>query len=71
MRFLDATTKLAISCMMNLGFTTSIADNQIPLEAKERIEELLSNAEQKVEILIEAYRDNDLETLPGRSLRNP
>jgi len=67
--FMDSATNLAISCIMRRGFTTSTADEEITPEAKDRIEELLSNAEKKVEMLIEAYRDNELETLPGRSLR--
>ncbi len=67
--FLDSATKLAISGIMKRGFTTSTADEEIPKEAKDRIEELLSNAELKVEQLIEAYRNDELEALPGRSLR--
>ena len=67
--FLDSATKLAISGIMKRGFTTSTADEEIPQEAKDRIEELLSNAEKKVEMLIGAYRDDELEALPGRSLR--
>ena len=68
-QFLDSATKLAISGIMKRGFTTSTADEEIPQEAKDRIEELLSKAEKKVEMLIEAYRDDELEALPGRSLR--
>jgi DNA-directed RNA polymerase subunit A' len=67
--FLDSATKLAISGIMKRGFTTSTADEEIPREAKDRIEELLSNAEKKVEQLIEAYHNEELEALPGRSLR--
>jgi len=67
--FLDAATKLAISGIMKRGFTTSTADEEIPREAQDRIEELLSKAEQKVEMLIEAYHNDELEALPGRSLR--
>ena len=67
--FLDASTKLAISGIMKRGFTTSTADEEIPREAKDCIEELLANAESKVEQLIEAYHNEELEALPGRSLR--
>ncbi len=67
--FLDSATKLAISGIMKRGFTTSTADEEIPREAKERIEELLSNAESRVEQLIDAYHNDELESLPGRSLR--
>ncbi|MGF7117716.1 DNA-directed RNA polymerase subunit A' [Methanobacterium oryzae] len=66
--FLDSATKLAISGIMKAGFTTSTDDEEIPQEAKERIEELLSRAEKRVETLIEAYNNEELEALPGRSL---
>lgn len=66
--FLDSATKLAISGIMKAGFTTSTDDEEIPQEAKERIEELLSKAEKRVEMLIEAYNNEELEALPGRSL---
>ena len=66
--FLDSATKLAISGIMKKGFTTSTDDEEIPQEAKERIEELLSRAEERVELLIEAYENEELEALPGRSL---
>lgn len=67
--FLDSATKLAISCIMKRGFTTSTADEEIPREAKDRIEELLSKAESRVEQLIDAFHNDELESLPGRSLR--
>jgi len=66
--FLDASTKLAVSGIMKAGFTTSTNDEEIPQEAKERIEVHLDNAEKKVDQLIEAYDNNELEALPGRSL---
>lgn len=67
--FLDSATKLAISGIMKRGFTTSTADEEIPREAKDRIEELLSKAESRVEQLIDAFHNDELESLPGRSLR--
>ncbi|MBI5680249.1 MAG: DNA-directed RNA polymerase subunit A' [Methanobacterium sp.] len=66
--FLDSVTKLSISGIMKKGFTTSTDDEEIPQEAKERIEELLSRAEERVELLIAAYENEELEALPGRSL---
>ncbi|MDP1552394.1 MAG: DNA-directed RNA polymerase subunit A' [Methanobacteriaceae archaeon] len=66
--FLDASTKLAVSGIMKAGFTTSTNDEEIPQEAKERIEVHLDHAEKKVDLLVEAYDNNELEALPGRSL---
>ena len=54
---------------MQRGFTTGTADEEIPKEAEERIKELLEKSDRKVEQLIQAYEDNELEALPGRSLR--
>ncbi|KZX16680.1 DNA-directed RNA polymerase subunit A' [Methanobrevibacter filiformis] len=66
--FLDQSTSLAISGIMKVGITTSTNDEEIPIEAKERIEAHLDEAEQKVDKLVEAYENNELESLPGRSL---
>ncbi|MBC7090065.1 MAG: DNA-directed RNA polymerase subunit A', partial [Methanobacteriaceae archaeon] len=66
--FLDSATRLAIAAIMKVGFTTSIRDEEIPEEAKERIEAHLKNAEKRVDRLIEAYENGELEPLPGRTL---
>ncbi|MDK2875509.1 MAG: DNA-directed polymerase subunit, partial [Methanothermobacter sp.] len=66
--FLDSATKLAIAGIMHAGFTTSTNDEEIPEEARERIEAHLRNAEARVDQLIEAYENGELEPLPGRSL---
>ncbi len=67
-QFLDRATKLAIGAIMRRGFTTGIDDEDIPEEAKRQIEELLKEAVKKVDRLVEAYRNGELEQLPGRSL---
>ncbi len=67
--FLDRVTKLSIASAMAFGFTTSIDDEDIPLEAKERIAEVIGDAKEKVDKLINVYNSGELEPLPGRSLR--
>ena len=68
--FLDHGTKLAVfGGVMQRGFTTGTADEEIPKEAEDRIAELLERSDKKVEQLIEAYENHELEALPGRSLR--
>jgi len=67
-QFLDESTSLAISGIMKVGITTSTHDENIPEEAKERIQDHLNNAERKVDQLVEAYENDELEALPGRSL---
>lgn len=67
--FLNAVTKLAIAVIMKKGFTTSLRDEDIPKEAKEKIKEHLKKSEEKVNQLIKAYENGELEALPGRTLR--
>ena len=67
-KFLDSATNLAISGIMKSGITTSTNDEEIPEEAKERINAHLDSAEERVDQLVEAYENDELEALPGRSL---
>lgn len=67
--FLDRVTKLSIAAAVMFGFTTSIDDEDIPPEAKERISEIMDKARERVNKLIEVYNAGELEPLPGRSLR--
>ncbi len=67
-RFLDRVTKLAISAISKVGFSTGVDDEDLPREGIERIEEILNKAEQDVEKLIQTYEDGILEPLPGRTL---
>ncbi|MFW5928305.1 MAG: DNA-directed RNA polymerase subunit A', partial [Thermoplasmatota archaeon] len=48
---------------------TSIEDEDIPKEARKQIDEVLENAKDKVADLVEAYRNGELEQLPGRDLK--
>ncbi len=67
-QFIDEGTKLALGGIMVRGFTTGIDDEDIPEEAKRQIAEVLKQAEEKVQGLVEAYRQGELEQMPGRSL---
>lgn len=66
--FIDNVTKLAIAAITLFGFTTGIDDEDIPSEAKRQIEEGLHRAMKKINNLIKAYENEELESLPGRSL---
>ena len=65
---IDNMTRLAIGAIMVKGFTTGIDDEDIPDEATRQIEEVLREAIIKVDGFVDAYRRNELEQLPGRSL---
>ncbi len=66
--FLDNITRLAIGAIMIRGFTTGIDDEDIPAEATRQIEEVLREAISKVDGFVDAYRRNELEQMPGRSM---
>ncbi|MEM4523950.1 MAG: DNA-directed RNA polymerase subunit A', partial [Archaeoglobaceae archaeon] len=67
-KFIDDMTKLAIRVITRLGFTIGIDDIDIPREAIDQIEETILEAEKRVEELIKAYREGNLEPMPGRSI---
>jgi len=66
--FIDNVTRLGIATITKFGFTTSIDDEDIPNEAKRQIKEGLDRAQNKINNLVNAYENNELEPLPGRSL---
>ncbi len=67
-KFLDTITMMSIGTITVRGFSTGIADEDIPEEAKRQIDELLNKAVRKVEELVRAYREGTLEQMPGRSM---
>jgi len=66
--FIDRATKLGIAAIMVRGFTTGIADEDIPTVAKQRIADSLQTAISRVEELVRMYRNGELEQMPGRSM---
>lgn len=66
--FIDNVTRMGIATITLFGFTTSIDDEDIPEEAKRQIREGLEKAMKKINDLVKAYENNELESLPGRSL---
>jgi len=66
--FIDKVTRLGIAAITLFGFTTAIDDEDIPDEARRQIEEGLKKALKKISDLVKAYENEELESLPGRSL---
>jgi DNA-directed RNA polymerase subunit A' len=66
--FLDNVTRMAVGAIMVKGFTTGIDDEDIPHDARTRIEENLKESMNKVEKLIHAYHNGEMEQMPGRSM---
>jgi DNA-directed RNA polymerase subunit A' len=67
--FIDNVTRLGIAVITLFGFTTSIDDEDIPDEARRQIDEGLDKAMKKIRNLVKAYENDELESLPGRSLK--
>ncbi len=67
-KFIDQITTIALGVITLRGFTTTIEDEEIPEGAERQIKAILSEAEEKVKRLVEAYKDGELEELPGRGL---
>jgi len=68
-KFLDETTKLATAVIQRFGFTTSLSDVKIPDDAEEEIKDVLKDAQEEVQNLIDTYERGELEQLPGNTLR--
>ncbi|MBT7902592.1 DNA-directed RNA polymerase subunit A' [Candidatus Woesearchaeota archaeon] len=61
--------KLGIFTLKYTGFTTSIADTDLPKIAQEKIEEILTDSYTDVDKLIESFNKEELETFPGKSMQ--
>ncbi len=61
--------KLGIKVLAKYGFTTGIADTDIPQEAIDKIDEMIAAAYKDVEMLIKEYESGKLEELPGKTRR--
>jgi DNA-directed RNA polymerase subunit A' len=66
--FINEVSSLAVLTIMHFGFSISIDDESIPPNAQDQVDEALANAEDRVQELIEAYEQGDLESLPGRTI---
>ncbi|MDZ7849378.1 MAG: DNA-directed RNA polymerase subunit A' [Halodesulfurarchaeum sp.] len=61
-------SSLAIRSIMHFGFSIGIDDETIPEAAEEQIDEAVTNAEERVQELIDTYDRGELESLPGRTI---
>ncbi|MBW2981306.1 DNA-directed RNA polymerase subunit A' [Candidatus Woesearchaeota archaeon] len=61
--------RLGIKVLLKRGFTTSLSDSDLPENAKIRIKELITKADDDVNALINLYHQGNLEVFPGRSAK--
>jgi DNA-directed RNA polymerase subunit A' len=66
--FVNEVSSVAVRAIMHFGFSIGIDDESIPPEASESVDEAIAEAYDRVQDLIESYRQGDLESLPGRTL---
>ncbi len=66
--FIDRMTRLAVGFISSRGFSTGIADYDIPENAVAQISDISEEVVQKINKVIESYNQGLLESMPGRSL---
>ncbi len=60
--------KLGIEYLMISGLSAGLADEDLPEIAQEKINKILSEAEEEVQVFINQYKEGKLEAFPGRSI---
>jgi DNA-directed RNA polymerase subunit A' len=66
--FINEVASLAMRSIMHFGFSIGIDDETVSREARERIDDAIDSANERVQELIETYENGDLESLPGRTV---
>ena len=61
--------RLGIAVLFRRGFTTTIADTDLPAEAHESIRKIFDDSNEEVKALAMKYDEGTLELFPGRSAR--
>ncbi len=61
--------RLGIEYLFNYGFSTGIADEDLPQDARDQINSLLRTAEEDVATMIAQFHKSELEVFPGRTMR--
>jgi DNA-directed RNA polymerase subunit A' len=67
-KFIDRMTRLAVGFISYRGFSTGISDYDIPEDAVSKIEEISSQAVERINKLIETFRKGLFQASPGRSV---
>ncbi len=61
--------RLGNEYLLNYGFSTGIADEDLPKEARDQIDQLLHQAEEDVAQMIQQFKEKQLEVFPGRTMK--
>lgn len=65
--YIDTSARLGASAISFFGFTSSIADSDLPEEAQKEIERNLNSAVKEAMKLIDEYSSKKLEPIPGKT----
>jgi DNA-directed RNA polymerase subunit A' len=68
-KFIFNITRLAIEFLMKIGFSISIADQDLPDKAKDEIKIIVEKIRKEVDENIRKYQKGELKALGGRTLR--
>ncbi|MEM0312651.1 MAG: DNA-directed RNA polymerase subunit A', partial [Thermoplasmatales archaeon] len=69
-KFLDDLTRLAAGVISYIGFSTGIDDEDVPSEAKAQLRRVGNEAVEKVEKLIDSYKNGLIAMEPGKTLED-
>ncbi|MCX6711662.1 MAG: DNA-directed RNA polymerase subunit A' [Candidatus Woesearchaeota archaeon] len=69
LRFIEKVFKLGIQVLLRKGFTITLSDTDLKEEIKQEINVLFEEADKNVQKFIDSYYNNELEALPGKTLR--
>jgi len=67
--FISKVSNLGINVLFNHGFSAAISDTDLPEVAKQKIKQVIDEANMIVGDLIKSYEEETLETFPGKSLK--
>ena len=68
-KFLYNITRLAIEYIMNIGFSISISDQDLPKNARDEIKDALEKVRKDVDVMIEDFNAGKIEVLAGRTAK--
>ena len=66
--FINEVSSVAVRTIMHFGFSLSIDDESISEAAGAEVDEAIESAHEKVDSLIDTYEQDELESLPGRTV---
>ena len=69
-KFLFGITRLALETLMKTGFSISISDQDIPIDATKEIKNIIEKVRKEVDELIESFEKGEMQVLTGRTARD-